>query len=239
MDPYQQPNQNPNPAPQPQPTPMPVNPEPLQPPTAYAATGPSTEYDPNYLDTIAAAPPPPKFFSGAFGKIFFVLIGIFVLAVSLIIAFSGKDDTADLQQIAVRLDNFGPMTRTVQKDLKSKNLAAINSKFQLWVGGNQASAEDLLKQGGVQKTEYSKTMIKSEKAYVEDLKSKFEDARLSAKLNRVYASTMAAETTKLVNLLNTMSKKSKSAKIRDFAKEASKNLSSMQKEFDEFVDDGN
>jgi hypothetical protein len=236
MDPYQQQNQNPES--QPQLAPMPTAPEPLQTPNTYGAP-PVTEYDPTYLDSIAPPPAPSKFLSGTFGKLFFVLIGIFVLAVSLIIAFAPKDDTADLQQLAVRLDNFGPMTKTVQKSLKSKNLAAINSTFEIWVGGNQTAAEDLLKKGGVQKTEYNKTMVKSEKAYAADLSQKFEDARLSATLNRVYANTMAAETEKLVNMLNSMAKKSKSAQIRDFAKSAGTTITAIQKQFEDFDDNGN
>lgn len=217
--------------PPPQPTP--------QPPSAYAPSAPPSVYDPTYLDSISSAPPRQKFLSGTFGKLFWVLIGLFVLAVSLIIAFSGGDETADLQQVAVRLDNFSKTAKTVQKNLKSSNLSSTNSNFQIWLTGNKASAEDLLAQGGVKKTDYSKTMVAKEKKLTDDLDAKFEDARLSARLNRVYASTMASETEKIINLLNTMSKKSKSAKIRDFAKNASTNLAPIQKSFDSFVDDGN
>ncbi len=224
------------PQPGPQPTPQPATP---QPPSAYAPAAPPSVYDPNYLDSIAPPPAQQKFLSGTFGKLFWVLIGLFVLAVSLIIAFSGGDNTADLQQVAVRLDNFSKTAKTVQKNLKSNNLSATNSNFQIWLTGNKAAAEDLLTQGGVKKTDYSKSMVASEKKLADDLDAKFEDARLSARLNRVYASTMASETEKIINLLNTMSKKSKSAKIRDFAKNAATNLKSIQESFDKFVDDGN
>lgn len=239
MDPNQQPYQPQQPVqPQPTPPPQPQQPGYPQPPSTYTPA-PSTGYDPNYLDSIAPPPPRPNFFSGSFGKIFFLCIGIFVLAVSLIIAFSGQDQTADLQQVTVRIDNMAKIAKESQKDLKSNNLSNTNTNFQLWLKGNLTTAEDLLAKGGVKKTDYSKDMTKKETKLSEDLKTKFEDARLNAKLNRVYASTMAAETEKLVNLLNTMSKKSKSSQIREFAKTASKNLQPIQKEFNEFVDDGN
>ena len=251
MDPNQQPNIPPTDGPAPQPQPLPPQPQaqpsytvpPVQPavpqtPTSYSPAAPQS-YDPNYLDTIAPPPAAPKFFSGGFGKILFALLGLFVLAVSLIIAFSGKDETADLQQVAVRLDNFALTTKTVQKNLKSSNLANTNSNLQIWITGQKSEAEALLKKGGVKKTDYSKTMVAKEKQISKDLDAKFEDARLSARLNRVYSSTMASETEKLINLLNTMAKKNKSKQIRDYAKNASTNLQPIQKSFNEYVDDGN
>ena len=231
MDPNQQQNQTPTPQP-------PVQPPVPQAPSTYAPPVESN-YDPNYLDTIAPQQTQTKFLSGTFGKLFWVLIGVFVLAVSLIIAFCGGDDTADLQQIAVRLDNFSKTTKTVNTHFKSQNLKNINSDFMIWITGNQGEAEGLLKTGGVSKTEYNKQMVKKEAKIAEDLDTKFEDARLAGRLNRVYASTMAAESEKLMNLLNTMSKRSKSKQIRDFAKKASGNLDKIHKAFDTYTDDGN
>lgn len=242
----------PTPAPQPAPQPTPQSVEqplswsqpatpPQQPgvpqtPSSYAGPQP---YDAHYLDSIAPPPPKAKFLSGTFGKIFFALMGVFVIAVSLIVAFSGQDKTADLQQLSVRLDNMNNTAKTVHKNLKSTNLSNINSTYQIWLAGNKAESEELLKLGGVKKTDYSKKMVADEKAAAEELDKKFEDARLSARLNRVYANSMAAETAKLKNTLDTMGKKSSSQKIRDYAKNASKNLDQIQKDFEAFSDDGN
>lgn len=244
MDPNQQPTQPPQPPqpvpPAPTPAPAPTQPPSVpQPPSTYAPAAPQAGYDPNYLDSIAPPPPRPSFFSGSFGKIFFAMIGLFVLAVSIIIALSGQDQTADLQQATVRMDNMSKTAKNFHKYFKSNNLSNTNTNFQLWLTGNTTAAEDLLKKGGVKKTDYSKDMVAKEKKLIDDLNAKFEDARLNAKLNRVYASTMASETEKLINLLNTMGKKNKSSQIRDFAKTASNNLKSMQKSFSDYVDDGN
>lgn len=229
------PNQQPNQPQQPQ-SPQPAAP---QPQTDYGTVPQPMAYDANYLDSIAPPPPRAKFLSGTFGKLFFLLIGLFVFAVSLIIAFSGGDNTADLQQIAVRLDNISKTAKTVQKSLKSNNLSTTNSNFQIWLTDSQHNGEELLGQAGVKKTEYSKSMVASEHKIMEDLDAKFEDARLSARLDRVYASTMAAETEKMINLYNTMAKKSGAKAIRDYAKNAATNLTPIQKSFDTFVDDGN
>lgn len=227
MDPNQQPIQ---------PTP-PQQPAMPQTPSSYST--PVQSYDPNYLDSIAPPPPQAKFLSGTFGKVFWILITVFVFAVSLIIAFSGKDETADLQQVSVRLDNFAKTAKTVQKNLKSKTLTSNNSTFQVWLVGNQTAGEALLKKGGVSKTEYNKTMVKSEAKLASDLDAKFEDARLSARLNRVYASTMSAETQKIINMLNTIAKKNKSKQIRDYASNASTVLVPIQKIFNDYKDSEN
>jgi hypothetical protein len=225
-----QPQQPGQPTPSPQPVPQPADP--------YAAQQPMA-YDPNYLDSIAPPPARGKFLSGTFGKLVFVLIAVFVLAVSLIIAFSGGDNTADLQQVAVRLDNYSLSVKAVQKNLKSNNLSATNTNYQIWMTNSLHDAETLLGQGGVKKTDYSKTMVASEKKIVTDLDAKFEDARLNATLDRIYASTMAAETQKLINMFTLMSKNSKSKPIRDYAKSTSANLVPIQKGFDKYVDNGN
>jgi len=209
-----------------------------QTPTSYESSQ-SPTYDPHYLDSIAPPPPRPSFFSGSFGKIFFIMIGVFVLAVSLIIAFSGKDKTADLQQIAVRLGNMQPVAKKYQTYLKSNNLSSTNSIFQLWITDNRNKALDLLAEAGVKKTQYDKKMVASEKDISDKLAAKFEDARLNAVLDRVYASTMAAETEKLITLYNIMAKTSKAKAIRDYAKSASTNLKTIQKSFADYVDNGN
>ncbi len=237
----QQPQGYPPQPPQPQPyaaTPAPQPATPPQPPTAYSSQ-PQLGYDPNYLDSIAPAPPAPKFFSGSFGKIFFIMIGLLFLAVSIIIAFSGKDNTADLQQMAVRLDNLNKTTNIVHKNLRSSNLSTVNSNYRLWIADSKRQAEELLSLGGVKKTDYSKDMVAEENTLMIELDEKYEDARLNAKLERIYSSSMASETEKLLNLFNVMARKNKSEKIREYAENASKNLEPLHKSFDEFVDDGN
>lgn len=257
MDPNQQPTPNPvppQPAPGPAPQPAPFDaqafgaaspqsvPQPLAgapaPPSAYSAT-PQANYDPNYLDSIAAPPPRASFFSGSFGKIFFIMIGVFVLAVSLIIAFSGKDKTEDLQQTTVRITNFVLITKKEKPYLKSSKLTATNSSFSLLLTNAQADGEKLLGQAGVKKTQYSKSMVASEKKLSDNLTQKFDDARLNAQLDSTYARTMASETDKLIALLNTMAKKSGAKAIRDYAKSLAGNLTSIQKSFDSYTDDGN
>jgi hypothetical protein len=212
--------------------------QPPQPPSSYQAPESPQPYDPGYLDSIAPPPPKQAFFSGSFGKIFFIMLGLFVLAVSFIVAFSGQDKTADLQQVSVRLDNFTQLVKDQQKNLRSNNLTNINTDFSAWLSGNFGESETLLQEGGVKKTQYDKQMVAAEEARVAELEEKYEDARLNAILNRVYANSMASETEQIMNMLNTMAKKSQSAKIREYAKDASDNLQPIQERFEKYNDDG-
>ena len=262
MDPNQQPDQNPIPpapsptpqqpqsvepvAPQPQfqqPQPAPT-PQPVFSPAAPAAPSnydapPQPTFDPNYLDSIAPTAARPSFFSGSFGKIFFIMIGIFVFAVSIIIALSGKDKTEDLQQTTVRVSNFVLLAQKEKPFIKSNNLSATNTSFALLMTNAKADGESLLKQAGVKKTQYSKKMVSNEKSLNDDLTQKFEDARLNAQLDSVYARKMSGETVKLIALFDTMAKKSQAKAIRDYAKKFSQNLDSIQKSFENYNDDGN
>lgn len=196
------------------------------------------DYDPNYLDSIAPTAPPPKFFSGSFGKIFFLMLGLFGLAVSIIVATQGKDNTLDLQTATVRLELMEKTSKAVHKNLKSNNLSEINSNYQIWLNGAFHEAEELLAVGGVERTDYNKEMVKEEEAAATELDAKFEDARLSARLNRVYSTTMTIELEKLINLFTKM-QKSGSGKIAEFAKKAVDNLEPIRKQFSEYKDDGN
>lgn len=266
MDPNQQPNNPPagGPPPQPVPTPQPQQgyspqppqqqgypapqqpPQPLgypqqqpQPPSSYQAPPAPQPYDPGYLDSIAPAPTKPALFSGSFGKIFFAMIFLFVIAVSIIVAFSGQDKTADLQQLSVRLENIQTTVKAQQRNLKSSNLKNINTDLTSWLASNFSESETLLQEGGIKKTQYDKKMVADEEALTEELAQKYEDARLNATLNQVYANSMASETERIVAMLNSMAKRSQSSKIRDYAKNASDNLQPIQERFAKFNDDGN
>lgn len=224
MDPKQNPDQTPQ--------------TPIQGTSAY--NGPSQNYSPDYLDSISPTTRKSNFISGNFGKFFWILIALFVVAVSFVISgSSGKAPTADLELIAVRTDNFQQITKKVKNNLRSQNLTDINQSFNSWLLEANQKSEDLLKAAKVQKNNYNKSMKNGETKLLKDLDTKFEDARLAASLNGVYASTMSAETTKIVNVLNSLAKKNGSPKIRQFAKDQASSLAKIRDQFSSFVDDGN
>ena len=246
MYPNQQPSQPPqSPPPEnsggygPQPNPQP--PASFSQPVQQPGYGPqpAPTYAVDYLDQIAPPPPQQKFLSGVFGKAVVALGVIFVLAVSLIIALGGAKRTADLEQTATRLDNLQLVAKSTQKNLKSGKLLANNSNYQIWIANASTDAYKLLAQAEVKKTDMDKKMIAAEKAAGKDLTAKFEDAKLNAILDRVYAREMAYQTKLLITTYNKMGKTSEAKAIRDYAKQASANLAPIQKSFADFDDSVN
>lgn len=234
--PQQQPAQ-PQPFQQPQPPQSPYSqPSPQQP--GYGPQ-PAQTYAVDYLDQIAPPPPRQKFLSGVFGKAVIGLAVVFVLAVSIIVAMSGQKRTADLENIAVRLDNMQLVAKNTQKNLKNGKLLATNSNYQIWIANADRDAYDLLAKAEVKKTSMDKKMIASEKAAGNSLTAKFEDAKLNANLDRVYAREMAYQAQLLITAYNKMSKTSEAKAIRDYAKTSVKNLTPIQKSFSDFDDNTN
>ncbi|MFZ1361267.1 MAG: hypothetical protein WAS27_04570 [Candidatus Saccharimonadales bacterium] len=197
---------------------------------------PSPTYAVDYLDQIAPPPPRPNFLSGMFGKAVIILGVIFVLAVSLIVAFGNQKRTADLEKVAIRLENMQKITKSTHVNLKSSKLLATNSNYQIWIANATKDAWDLLGQAEVKRTKIDKKMIADEKDKRTELTDKFYDARLNATLDRFYAREMAYQTQLLVTDYTTMSKQSQAGAIRDYAKRAITNLTPIQKSFAEFDD---
>lgn len=217
-------------------------------PQPHAYPAPAAQPDPHaqpsqptyavdYLEQIAPPPPRQAFLSGGFGKIIVLLAIVFFFAVGIIVALGNQKKTADLELIATRLENYRVMTKDTHVYLKNSNLRATNGNFQNWLGSASHDADNLLAQAEVKKSRVDKKIIASEKASVTKLKDTFNDAKLNAKLDDVYASEMAYQTKILITLFTTMSKKSQAKAIRDYAKNAATQLAPIQKSFADFQND--
>lgn len=248
----QQPGQQQTPPPQPpggynqQPPYPPQQPQPSQSPqpqqqpqqTGYGPQ-PTPTYAVDYLDQIAPPPAPAKFLSGSFGKAVIGLGVIFVFAVGLIVAFGNTKKTADIEQAAVRLGHLQSITKANQKNIKSGELLATNSRFQIRMANDAKDSSTLLAQAGVVKKDYDKKMVAAEAASSAELSEKFLDAKLNANLDRVYAREMAYQADLLLTIYNKMSRSSQAKPIRDYAKNAAENLKPIQKSFAEFESNSN
>lgn len=174
--------------------------------------------------------------SGFFGKAVIILGIVFVLAVSLIVAFGNQRRTADLENMAIRLDNMKMTAKNTHKDLKNGKLLATNSNYQIWIANADRDAWKLLAQAEVKKTSIDKKMIAAESTKKTELTEKFTDAKLNANLDRVYAREMAYQTQLMITAYNKMSKVSEAKAIRDYAKSSAANLAPIQKSFADFDD---
>ncbi len=237
--PSQQPQQTP-PAPSTSPSYTPQQPAaPVAPPPSPQpgfGPQPAPTYAVDYLDQIAPPPAKPGFLSGGFGKAVIALMAVFILAVSIIVAFGNQKKTADLEAIALRLDTLQPVAKNTHKNLKNGKLIAINSNYQIWLVNVNKDAYDLLAQAEVKKTDMDKKVKAAESAKKTELTEKFNDARLNANLDRVYSREMAYQADLLLTMYTQMSKQSEAKAIRDYAKTAISNLTPIQKSFAEFDD---
>lgn len=224
----QQPNNPQNYGPQPQPT----NQQP-QMPGGYGPQ-PAPTYAVDYLDQIAPPPPRQKFLSGMFGKFVIILGVVFIFAVGIIVALGNQKNTASTEKMAVKTENLQRIANDTQKNIKSGKLQATNSNFNIWLKNTNRDAYDLLSRAGIKKTDMDKGMVAKEKTARDDLTKKFEDARLNANLDRVYAREMAYQAQLVKTDLDKLAKNGPGKPFRDFASNASKNLASIQKSFSQF-----
>lgn len=195
---------------------------------------PAPTYAVDYLDQIAPPPPRQNFLSGSFGKIVIILGVVFVFAVGIIVALGNQKNTASTEKIAIKTENLQRVANDTQKNLKSGNLRANNSNLNIWLKNTNRDAMDLLSRAGIKKTDMSKTMVADEKTARDELTEKFNDARLNANLDRVYAREMAYQTQLLKTDLDKLAKNGPGKPFRDFAANASKNLAPYQKAFADF-----
>lgn len=214
----------------------PQPPSPQPPLTPGYGPQPEPTYAVDYLDQIAPAPPRQNFLSGSFGKIVVALGVVLVFAVGIIVALGNQKNTGSLEQVSVRVSNMATLTKSTAKNLKSGKLRAANSNFNIWLTNANRDASDLLSRAGVRKNQINKDTVAKEKAANDKLKAEFEDARLNAELDRVYAREMAYQAQLIKNNLDQMAKRGPAKEIRDWAKQASASLAPYQQAFENFED---
>ncbi|RYF28790.1 MAG: hypothetical protein EOO17_03980 [Chloroflexi bacterium] len=195
---------------------------------------PQPTYAVDYLDQIAPPPPRASFLSGSFGKILIILAVVLVFAISLIIALGGQKKTADTEAMAAKLENITRVVDEQQKEIKSANLSNTNGKLRLGLTNIERETLDLLARAEVKRSSWSKEEIAKQKALRTEMTEKFEDARLSANLDRVYAQEMAYQTELMINEFEIIAKKTPGQAFKDYSKSAIDNLKPINKEFAEF-----
>lgn len=200
---------------------------------------PQPTYAVDYLDQIAPPPAKAKFLSGSFGKIVIALGVIFIFAVGIIVALGNQKGTLAIEQMATKLEHIEELSNDIQKDVKDGNLKATNSNFNIWLKNTDRDAYSLLGQAGVKRNDIDKKVITDSKAAKAKLTTKFEDARLNAELDRVYAREMAYQGERIKADLDKIAKTGTAKAFREWAKSASTNLEPIIKSFDGFNDSGN
>lgn len=174
-------------------------------PYAQPPTDPN-QYGADYLETIAPGPESTKLFSGNFTWIMIGLAVLFMFAVGLITAMSGTNNAETATKVYMRLDGLITATDKYRLYLKDSDLVAINSSLKIFMTGAKTNLEQPLIQNSVNLGKMPRELKASEKAYIAELEQKFEDAKLNAVLDRVYASAMTYESELMIQQFTSMSR---------------------------------
>lgn len=136
--------------------------------------------------------------------------------------------------MAAKLENITRVVDEQQKEIKSTNLSNANSNLKTQLTNLERETNELLVRAEVKKSSWDKEMVAEQKALRTDLTQKFEDARLSAKLDRVYAQEMAYQTEIMINELEVIGKRTPGQAFKDYSKSAIDNLKPINEAFANF-----
>ncbi len=193
----------------------------------------ASTYGADYLDTIAPPPRGPKLFSGSFTWILIGMAILFMFGVGIISLFSGKSNTTTAQTLYDRYDYYLKAVPNYHRYIKSSKLSGTDSDFKIFITNAQRDLIEPMSTNGLILKNLDKTIRANQKAYIDAIIAKLEDARLNATLDRNYASEMAYQAQAMIVMYNTMAK-STSKSISDNAKKALPTVTSIQKAFADF-----
>lgn len=230
QQPWQQPQQ-PQQPPQPAPQPTPLSQFPGQPIDPQSQS--NQQYTTDYLDQISSPVKQPRH-TNKLIMIIFVLLGLLILVGIGAMLLSGRPSTLDrANELSARLESLAKLSQSQHRYLRDNDLRASNTAYTLFLGNAVSDLEAPLAAAGIEKN-VSKAIEESEKAYVSELSTKFEDARLKVTLDVVYANQMSYELDVIQSMMRSIYNNTSNAELRGFLDDANNNLTSIDKSFEEF-----
>lgn len=213
---YPDPNQN-------QQQPQPPTPQPVQPPAQYSI---------DYLNQIAPKPPKKGFnnrillFAAGGGILLILIVGI------LSFLSSGSTPTTNMETLSARLTTLTKITKDSQKNIKSNQLAGINSNLSIFLTNADHDIITPLKNNGINPDNIDKTITTAENGSA--LSAKLDDARLNAIFDRTYAHEMSYQLATVHSLMQIIYNATKSSSMKSFLQTSDTNLSTIKKQLDDF-----
>lgn len=204
----------------------------------------------DYLNQISADTRPAKKQGGLFdslpvpANLIKILIGAIVAVFLIAILGAGlsnqKDPERDLiDRINQRSTNLMGTINIYNPQIKSSRLRAISNNISSVLvytqsktaGFIQTYYADSEKDGGV-----NQALIDEETAYIQDINSSLETARIQATLDRDYHRVLTRETSYLISLETELINRTKKSDVAEALKESSENLDSLYRQLYEFTD---
>ncbi|MBQ3306358.1 hypothetical protein IJH02_02915 [Candidatus Saccharibacteria bacterium] len=200
-----------------------------------------------YLDKIAESNRPakttsllpfsisPKILIGI-GIVIFVLFAIMIFGS----IFGGDKNTEKtlLDQISLRSENLGKTIDQYNKNVKSSKLRSMGSSLSTVLSETSSRSATLLAENFDSK-KTDKSLEENESAYIEEVNTVLENARLNGLLDRAYVREMTYQIGILLSMESECSSKSKKTDVKDFLTSSMSNLDSLYTEFSEYSDETN
>lgn len=187
----------------------------------------------DYLNQIAS--PPPK--AGMSNRLFLIIIAsaVVLILITVIAMFaSGGSKGITTEQLGLRLQALQKTSADAQKNIKDSQLRAINSRLTTYLTDTNRDIAEPLQKSKIDLKKASKSLLDSEKKYIDELSTLLDDARLNDEFDSTYSREMAYELNSVIIMTKALQKKTTSKSMKEFLGKAPANLESLQQELQDY-----
>lgn len=193
---------------------------------------PQSQYSIDYLNQIAPKPARRGFNNQI---LVFAAIGGGILILIIIVASllgAGSVPTTNMETLAARLETLTTISQDAQVNIKSNQLAGINSELNIFLTNADHDMATPLLNNGIDVKNLDKTIVAAENG--SSLKAKLDDARLNAVFDRTYAREMSYELETVHSLMQTIYNSTRSTSMKSFLQTTDSNLAPIKQQMDTF-----
>lgn len=198
-----------------------------------------------YLDKIAASNRPAKASTGPFpfSPKIMIGLGIAVFAIILIMVLGsalGGDKNSEqtlVEKLSLRSENVGKTIDTYNKSVKSSELRSMGSSLRAVLTELSSKTSTFLTEDFNSKNKTSKKLTEDETAYVEELNTTLENAKLNGLLDRTFVREMTLQIGLLMSMESECSSRTKKTDIKDFLSSSYSNLENLHDSFSNYSED--
>lgn len=197
----------------------------------------------SYLNQISSETRPAKKpMSGLFSPKVFIVLGVILAITFLIVIFGsafGGDKNSEmdlLTKINLRSDNLIGTIDEYAPDLKSSSLRQISSSLRTVLKEASGTSSTLLTEEFDKKAskKASKSLTEEETAYIDEINTVLEDARLNGLLDREFVRQFTLEISLLMSLESECSARSKKDAVVSALGSSYDNLEKLHEEFENY-----
>lgn len=195
-----------------------------------------------YLDKIAESNRPAKASTGPFPFPPKVMIGlgIAIFAIILIMILGsalGGDKNSEqtlVEKLNLRSENVGKTIDTYNKSIKSSELRSMGSSLRAVLTELNSKTSTFLTEDFGSKGNASKKLTEEETAYVEELNTTLETAKLNGLLDRAFVREMTLQIGLFMSIESECTSRTKKSDLKDFLTTSYSNLESLYEEFSNY-----